>query len=177
MAQLTISRPAADEHDPYYAKYIERAPEGDITDILAAQIGDTMRLLASIDESKALHRYAPGKWSVKEVIGHLIDAERVFGYRILRIARADATPLAGFDETAYVPAGGFDRRPLRSLLDEFAAVRASTVALLRGIDEEATRRRGTANGQVITPRALAYIIAGHERHHVALLKERYGIGG
>jgi uncharacterized damage-inducible protein DinB len=177
MPTLTISRPAADEHVAYYSTYIDRVPDGDIIERLSTQIRDTIRLLSPIDEAKALHRYAPGKWSVKEVIGHMTDGERVFAYRALRIARADATPLAGFDENAWVPAGKFDARPLTGLLEEFAAVRVATVALFRSLDEETARRRGTANGNVITPRALAYIIAGHEFHHVGILKERYGISG
>jgi hypothetical protein len=176
MIQTAFSRPAADEHDPYYAPYIARVPEGDIIEILAAQIGETQRLLAGISERQALHRYAPGKWSVKEVIGHLADGERIFAYRALRAARADQTPLPGFDENTYVPAGRFDTRPLSSLLDELSAARQSTVALLRGIDDEASRRRVSANDRPISVRALAYVIAGHERHHVAILKERYGIG-
>jgi len=171
------TRPAAGEFIPYYGEYIGLVPAGNLAAILAAQQAATQRLLSALDDARALHRYAPGKWSVKEVIGHLADAERVFAYRALRFARADATPLAGFDESTYVPAGGFDRRPLRSMLDEFAAVRGSTQALFTGLDEAAWLRQGTANGAAISVRALGWIIAGHELHHLAILRERYGVGG
>jgi hypothetical protein len=171
------TRPEADEHLPYYGKYIALVPAGDLAEILAAQQAATQRLLAPLGEARAGHRYAPGKWSIKEVVGHLADAERVFCYRALRFARADESPLTGFDENVYVPAGGFDRRTLASLLAEYAAVRAASLALVTSLDEAAWLRRGTANGAVVSVRALACIIAGHELHHVALLRERYGLGG
>jgi hypothetical protein len=113
---------------------------------------------------------------VKEVVGHISDTERIFSYRALRIARADRTPLAGFDENEFVRAAGFDRRTLRELVDELVAVRAATVALYRGLGDEEVARRGTANGAEVSVRALAWITAGHELHHVALLRERYGVG-
>lgn len=175
-ATLAISRPAADEHLEYYAKYIRLVPGEDAMDAMRSQIGDTVRLLQPLDESKALHRYGPGKWSVKEVVGHLADAERVFSHRALRFGRADATPLPGFDEGTYVPAGRFDARPLAELVQEYQAVRASSIALFRGMDEEALLRRGSANGNPISVRALAWILAGHELHHRGILIERYGIG-
>ncbi len=152
-------------------------PAGNLLHILAAQLAATRKLLAPLDERRALHRYANGKWSIKEVIGHVSDVERVFAHRALRFARADATPLPGFDENAYVPEGGFDGRPLDSLLDEFAAVRGASRALFAGLDEEAWRRQGTANGAAVSVRALATIIAGHELHHLALLRDRYGVKG
>ncbi len=173
---LAIARPAAGEYAPYYGKYIEKVPHDDALASLATQAEDTLRLVRGLDDARALHRYAPGKWSVKEVLGHVSDAERVFAYRALRIARADETPLAGFDENAYVPAGRFDARPVESLAAEFAAVRAATLALFRALDADALLRRGTASGQPVSVRALAWIIAGHERHHHALLVERYGLG-
>ncbi len=169
------SRPEAGEYIPYYGKYIALVPAGDLTEILAAQQAVTQRRLGPLDEARALHRYEPGKWSVKEVVGHLCDGERVFAYRALRFARADATPLPGFEETAWVPAGDFDRRPLAALLAEFAAVRAATLALVTGLDEAAWRRQGTANGSPVSVRALAAIIAGHELHHLGILRDRYGV--
>jgi uncharacterized damage-inducible protein DinB len=175
-ATLAISRPAPDEFIEYYGKYIDLVPGDDAMPALRDQIGDTVRLLKPLDESKAKARYAPGKWSVKEVVGHLADCERVFAYRALRMSRADTTPLSGFDENAYVPAGRFDARPLAELVDEFERVRAASVALFRGMDEEALLRRGTANGNGISVRALAWILAGHELHHRRLLIERYGVG-
>jgi hypothetical protein len=171
------TRPEAGEYLPYYGTYIARVPAGDVAEILDAQQASTQRLLAPLGEARARHRYAPDKWSVKEVIGHLADAERVFAYRALRFARADESPLTGFDEKAYVPVADFDRRTLTSLLAEFAAVRAATLVLLTSLDEAAWLRRGTANGAGVSVRALACIIAGHELHHVAILRERYGVGG
>jgi uncharacterized damage-inducible protein DinB len=175
-ATLAIARPAPDEFFEYYGKYIKLVPGDDALPALRSQIVETARLLKPLDEAKALHRYAPGKWSVKEVIGHLSDAERVFAYRALRIGRGDATPLSGFDENAYVPAGGFDARPLADILREYESVRAASLALLGGMDREALLSRGTANGKEISIRALAWIMAGHELHHRGILIERYGVG-
>jgi uncharacterized damage-inducible protein DinB len=172
-----IALPAADEYLAYYAKYLAVLDVDDVLPLLAAQAGEVAKLLAATSEERAAHRYAPGKWSVKEVVGHLIDGERVFSYRALRFARADATDLPGFDENAYVAAAGFDRRPLAELAAEFALVRAATVAFYRGLDEAALLRRGTANGGPASVRALAAIIAGHTQHHVGLLRERYGLTG
>ena len=172
-----IDMPAADEYAPYYGKYVSQLSTGDVLAALESQAIGTAKLLASTDEALGGFRYGEGKWTVKEVIGHLIDCERVFAYRALRIGRTDATPLAGFDENVYVPAGRFDRRTLADLAAELAAVRVTTVMLFRGFDAEAMLRRGTANGQPVSVRALAAIVAGHERHHVTLLRERYGLKG
>jgi hypothetical protein len=167
------ARPAPSEHNAYYATYVAQVPDGDVLATLAAQRESTATVLAAIPESKAEYRYAPDKWSIKEVVGHLADSERVFSYRALRIARADATPMASFDENAWVPAGGFDHRKLTDLAAEFRAVRECTLALFRGFDAEAWPRVGTASGHPISARALAWIIAGHERHHLRVLAERY----
>jgi DinB family protein len=171
----TLSRPAADEYLAYYDRYIALVPDGNLIDLLVEQQRDMMRTLRPVDDERGLHAYAPGKWTVKEVIGHLSDAERVFAYRALRFARGDAQPLAGFDENAYAPAGRFNERPMGDLVEEFQAIRASTVHLFRHLNEEEMARRGIANGNPISVRALGYVIAGHERHHVGLLRERYGI--
>jgi uncharacterized damage-inducible protein DinB len=168
-----IARPQNDEYVPYYDKYISLVPDGDLVETLRAQIAETLSLLRTIAEERASHRYAPGKWSIKQVVGHMADVERVMTYRALRIARADATPLPGFDENAYVPAANFEARPLASLAHEFAEVRRATVAFLETLEPDAAARRGSANNNEISARALAYIIAGHERHHVKILKERY----
>jgi len=176
MTRNAISRPKPDEFFEYYGKYIALVKGEDAMPALGEQIAETVRLLAPLDEKKALHRYAPGKWSVKEVVGHLSDTERVFAYRALRMGRGDATPLAGFDEKAYTPAGRFDARPLAEILHELESVRTASVALFRGMDEEALLRRGTANGKEISVRALAWIMAGHELHHRGILVERYGVG-
>lgn len=169
----TLARPAADDYAPYYGRYIDQVPDGDVLRLLEDQIADTAQLLGDIAEERASHRYAPGKWSIKEVVGHLSDAERIFAYRALRIARGDETPLPGFDQEPYVTAGNFDRRTLADLTAEFSSVRAATLTLFRGLDEEAFMRRGTASGVVFTVRALPYIIAGHERHHVTILRQKY----
>ncbi len=173
MTTATIPRPEAAEYAPFYGTYIARVPEGDLLQLLEEQRRDSQALLAGIPEARALHRYAPGKWSIKEVVGHLMDSERVFCYRALRFARGDAKPLQGFDETAWVPAGTFDVRPLTDLAAELDAVRRATIALFRSFDAAALARRGTANDKEISVRALAYIVAGHERHHVGILRERY----
>lgn len=174
MTTLT-ARPEPDEYPESYRSYIARVPKGDLLAHLARHIEDTRALLAPLPPEKARFRYAEGKWSVTEVVGHVTDAERIFAYRALRIARGDSTPLPGFDENAYVPAARFDRRPLAEVLDELAAVRAATLALLRSLDAEDFARRGVANGLTISARALAYVIAGHELHHLSVLRERYGV--
>ena len=168
-------RPAASEHAPYYGKYTSLVPDGPIVETLRTQMAETAALLAGVPAGREEHRYAAGKWSVKEVVGHLADTERVFAYRLLRFARSDETPLAGFDENTYVPAGAFGARTLRSLAEEFRAVREATLRLLEGLDERAMSRGGVASENAVTVRALAWIVAGHERHHVAILRERYGV--
>lgn len=170
---LAIPRPDPSEYAPNYQTYVTKVPEGNLLTILETQRQETQDLLASIPEGRALHRYAPGKWSIKEVVGHVTDAERVFSYRALRFGRGDRTPLPGFDEQVYAPAGNFDARPLPDLAAELDAVRQATIALFGGFDAEALARRGPANNQEISVRALAYVIAGHERHHLGILRERY----
>ncbi len=174
MTTIRILPPEPGEYAPYYQKYVDQVSD-DIVGRLESQHASTHALLEHLTEQQAMHRYAPGKWSVKEVIGHLIDAERVFAYRALRFARADATELPGFDENAWVPEGRFDARSIGDLAAEFAAVRAATLALYHGLPESTHTRRGVANGNPMSVRALAMIIAGHEAHHVALLRERYGV--
>lgn len=166
-------RPGADEFAPYYRPYVALVPEGGIVGILARQIDETVALLSGLTEAQAEHAYAEGKWTIKEVVGHLTDSERVFAYRALRFARGDATELASFDENAYVPGGEFGARPFAELLDELQIVRRATVALLGGLPEAAWTRRGRASGVEVSVRALATIIAGHELHHRAILTDRY----
>lgn len=166
-------RPAPDEYLVYYHKYASRVPDGDIIAILATQLEDTLTLLRDVTDERGLHAYAPGKWSIKEVIGHISDVERVMGYRALRFARGDETPLPGFDENVYTPAGEFNARPIASLLAELASVRRGTVALLAGLPAQAWTRSGAANNAAVTVRALAWIIAGHELHHRELIATRY----
>jgi uncharacterized damage-inducible protein DinB len=173
MTTAAIPRPAPSEYVPYYETYISKVPKGDVLKVLEDQRHDTQQLLAGLSDAKALHRYAPEKWSIKQVVGHMMDTERVFCYRALAFGRADGNPLPGFDEKAWAPAGRFDARTLKDLAAELDAVRRATIALFSGLDDEALTRRGVANNNPITVRALAWIIAGHERHHVAILRERY----
>lgn len=167
------TRPAADEYAPYYGTYVAKVSDGDIVATLRQQVRETMALVRAIPEPGAGYRYAEGKWSIREVLGHLSDAERVFSYRALRFARGDATPLPGFDENAFIAGARFDDRTLASIAAEFEAVRASTVALFESLVPAEWTRRGTASGKEMSVRALAWVIAGHELHHRAVLQERY----
>jgi len=173
---LLIERPTPEEFAPYYGRYIEQVPRGDVLETLEAQHADTVELLDRFGEARGAHRYVPGKWSVKEVVGHIADAERIFTYRALCAARGETGALPPFDENAYVEAAGFDRRTLGDLLAELAAVRDATLRLLRGLPADASVRRGIASGGTLSVRALAYVVAGHELHHREVLKTRYGIG-
>jgi hypothetical protein len=177
MSSRTVGRPESDEIPSHYLGYIKRVPETDPVMVCASQIEETAALLRSLSDTDAMYRYGRGKWSIKEVVGHLADTERVMAYRALRIARGDATPLPSFDENAYVPVAKFDSRSLADLVGELRTVRAATLALLRTFDADAWRRRGTASGKPVSVRALGFMIPGHERHHVEILKTRYGVGG
>ncbi len=168
-----LSRPSPDEYFEYYGKYISLVPEGDLRDHLRGQLSETIALLSNVSDAKANQAYGPGKWTLKESLLHMSDAERVFGYRMLRISRGDATPLPGFEQDDWVPHSCANERALSNLLMEFAAVRASTLALVDSLPAAAWVRKGTASGHSITPRALAYIAAGHERHHYKIFRERY----
>lgn len=168
-----VARPEAGEYAPYYEKYIALVPGNDILDALETQRLQMIQLFAARSERDGNFRYAPDKWTVKEVLGHIGDTERIFAYRILRIARADRTPMEGFEQDDYVRNAAFNKRPLAGLAEEFALVRSATIALLRGIEKEAWLRRGIANKNEVSVRALAFIIAGHELHHRGILEERY----
>ena len=176
MAPIRIFRPQPDEYAPYYARYIELVPGDDALPALRSQIEGTLQLLSGLSDAAALRRYEPGKWTIKQVVGHVCDGERVFSYRALRIARGDQTPLPGFDENAYAARADSDARPIAHLCHEFGAVRAATLALFDSLGAEALARRGTASNAAVSTRALAWMIAGHELHHVKILRERYGIG-
>jgi uncharacterized damage-inducible protein DinB len=167
------NRPAADEFAPYYAKYVDAVPDGDVLQTLESQLETTVALVDEIGEARAGHRYAEGKWSVRELLGHLVDAERIFVYRALCAARGETGALPGFDEQTYVVGGGFEARTLGSLLGELTSVRRATLSLFRNLDAGALDRRVTANGVPVSARALAWITAGHERHHARILRERY----
>jgi uncharacterized damage-inducible protein DinB len=170
---MSLTRPQTSEYAPYYEKYISLVPGTDPTAALEAQRPRTLQLLAGRSEADGEFRYAADKWTVKEVLGHLADCERIFTYRALRIARGDKTPMEGFEQDDYVRGGGFDERTLASLLEEFAQVRGATLALFRSFTDEAWLRRGIANKNEVSVRALAFITAGHELHHRQILQERY----
>lgn len=166
-------KPETNEYATFYETYVSLVPDVDVVAALEAQRLQMAQLLAGRSERDGNFRYAPEKWSVKEVIGHLADSERVFAYRALRIARADNTPLSGFEQDDYVREAGSGSRELRDLAEEFAVVRAATVSLYRSLSEEAWKRRGSANKNEVTVRALAFITAGHELHHRSILEQRY----
>jgi hypothetical protein len=170
---LAIGRPQPGEYAPYYDRYIALIEGEDILGTLDEQRRKTVLLLSGRGEAEGEFRYAPEKWSAKEVLGHVNDTERIFAYRALRIARADATPMEGFEQDDYVRNGPFARRPLADLIEDYIAVRRATLSLLRNLHEAAWTRRGVANKNEITVRALAYIIAGHELHHRRILEEKY----
>jgi len=175
MPSTWTTRPGADEFAPYYGRYIDRVPDGDILELLEAQLPEVMDVLDDVGEDRAGYRYEPGKWSIREVIGHIADTERVMAYRAMRIARKDRTPLPGFDENDFVANANFETRTLLSLVDEWATVRRATQALLEGLDPSAADERGTASENPVSVRALAYIIHGHVLHHLTILRERYGV--
>ena len=166
-------RPQPGESAPYYDRYISLVPGHDVLAALEDQRRQTLLLLSGRPESDGDLRYAPGKWSLKEVLGHINDTERIMSYRALRISRADTTPLAGFEQDDYVRNGPFARCTLADLIEEYIAVRRATVSLFRNLDEVAWTRRGKASENEVTVRALAYIIAGHELHHRRIVEEKY----
>jgi hypothetical protein len=171
-----LSRPAAGEYAPFYAGYIAEMPDGDLLAALERQGEETFSLLSALPEERGDHRYAPGKWTVKDIAAHLADAERIFAYRALRFARGDTAPLAGFDENEYARTAGAGQRRLVELAGELHDVRRATLSMFRGLPPGTGERRGSANGVEISVRALAWVIAGHERHHLRVLHERYLTG-
>lgn len=166
-------RPLEDEYGGHFGNYIRLLPEGNILDILAGQESQTVGLLASLSESQLNHRYAEGKWTLSEVIGHIADTERVMSYRLLRIARGDETPLPGFDQDLFMRHSPFGSWSLTQLTEDYQSVRKATYTLLRGLEDESWSRRGTASNVGLTVRALANIIAGHERHHIQIIRDQY----
>ena len=173
MAGITIARPASTEYVPYFARYVDLVPEGDILDLLRRQVDETAALVGKLSDRDAEYRYAEGKWSIKEVIGHLADAERIFLYRALCFARGEPKELPGWDENEYVARARFGARRLADLVAELKVARAATASFFAGLDAEELLRKGTANQRGYSVRAVAYITAGHERHHCGILRERY----
>ncbi len=168
-----MQRPNTSEYDPYYGTYIDRVPEGEICQILQAEVSETVTLLSSLPEAMEEHRYAPDKWSIREVVGHIIDVERVFAARAFWIARAQTFALPSYEQDDVAQGSNAGARPLEELLEEFVSLRRSNVTFFRGLSQEAGSRRGTAAGVEFTVRAFPYIIAGHEIHHRKILEERY----
>jgi uncharacterized damage-inducible protein DinB len=166
-------KPHGSEYATFYAGYVARVPDGDIVAMLAAQIGHTIELVRELSDEHAAFAYAPGKWSIKDVLAHITDSERILACRALRFARHDTTPLPGFDENLYAATAGAEHRSLASIVGELAAVRAATVALFDSLAEDCWGRGGRANDADVTVRALAWIIAGHELHHRSILESRY----
>jgi uncharacterized damage-inducible protein DinB len=171
--KAVATRPGPGEYAPYYETYISKVKDGDIVGILEAQRLQMAHLFAARSERDGNFRYAPDKWTVKEVLGHVNDTERIFAYRALRIARGDQTPLPAFEQNDYVRSGNFAERTLVDLAEEFELVRAASIALFKSLQKEAWQRRGVASKNEVSVRALAFIVAGHELHHREILEERY----
>lgn len=170
-----VNRPEAGEYAAFYANYVALVPEHNVVSVLESQATEVDVLLRSIPESQATVLHSPYTWTIKQVVGHVIDGERVFAYRAMRFARNDPTELPGFNENHYAAAGEFNRQTLAQLAAEFAAVRQSTLLLLRHIPDDAWTRGGVASGAHVTVLALAFIMAGHVRHHLTILRKRVGI--
>jgi uncharacterized damage-inducible protein DinB len=168
-----MNRPEKSEYAPYFERYVGKVPDGDIRDFLFSQLTEFGGLIGTIGEERAAYRYAEGKWSVKQVVGHIVDTERIFGYRALAIARGDKTPLPSFDQDAYVEGGGFDARSMTDIAVEFTTLRQSMIRLFGSFDEKAWLQRGSAGDNEATVRAIAWIIVGHLIHHRGVLLERY----
>ncbi len=166
-------RPAANEFAAYYSTYVDRVTGDDILGTLQAQLDTTLSALTGISEEQSLHRYAADKWSMRELLNHVSDTERVFVYRALWFARGFDTALPGFDQNVAVPAAAAERFSWASHVEDFRAVRAATLTFFRNLPDEAWDRSGVASGNPVTVRALAYLVAGHVAHHIAILQERY----
>lgn len=168
-------RPTQDEYAPYYERYVQLVPEGSIQEIMAKQLEETIGLLHGMTETSANYRYAADKWSIKEVVGHITDNERIMAYRLLWVARGLQTPLAGYDQDSLMKGACFHQWSVKEIIEDYAAVRRSTLTLLHGLSEEAWTRQGTVNNGAASARAIAYILAGHERHHVNVLHDKYSV--
>ena len=173
---MKIGRPSPSEYNAAFERYVKRVPEDDALPALSRQPAEIRAVVGSLSPERASYRYAPGKWTVRELIGHVTDSERVFGYRALCVARGEAAALPAFEEKGYAANAGHDRYDLPDLVEEFEIVRRANVSMLKHMDEKAILRIGTANGLPISVRALAFIMIGHVRHHLGVLAEKYGIG-
>jgi hypothetical protein len=165
-------RPEATEYAGYFARYVDLVPEADVLPVMAAQLDEMLAFLRSVPEASTSVLHAPYTWTFKEVMGHITDGERVFGYRALRFGRTDATPLASFDENTFAQAADYNRLAFGDVLSEFEAARRSNLWLFRNMPDAAWTRAGEASNNVISVCALAYIIVGHSRHHMTILRKR-----
>lgn len=170
-----MHRPAESEYAPDYQGYVSQVTEDEILPVLRSQLDDLELLLGKVAPEHETYRYAEGKWSIREIAGHLIDGERVFGYRVFCIARGETQNLPGFDQDEYMLTAPYDRIDLEDLLAEFRLVRLANIAMMRALDKESWNRIGTANDNQVTVRALAFVMGGHVRHHMGVLKQRYGL--
>lgn len=173
MSRHVSGRPEPAEFASYFARYTDRVPGDDGLAAIEGQLVSSLALWRGVSEADSLQRYDAGKWSLREVLGHVTDAERVFSYRALRFARGDETPLPGFDQDPWIAAAGFDRRSWAERIEEFETVRRATLLLFGGFDAAAWARKGTASGGPMSVRALAFIVAGHELHHVHVVRTKY----
>ena len=172
-----IAKPSETEYAPFYSGYIAEVAGTDVLGVLRRQVAEIKALAGAVPEPRETFRYAPGKWSIREVISHLTDGERVFGYRAFCIGRGETTPLPGFDENRYVSESGSDRQRLGELVGEFVSAREANLNMFGRFDGRAWRRIGNANGSPVSVRALAYIMAGHVQHHFGVLRSRYNVAG
>jgi len=170
---LSLHSPTPEEYAPFYADYIQRAKAKDVLALLPQQIDDIKFALGHLTDEQARFRFGPKEWSIKEVIGHLIDGERVFSYRLLCVSRNDTTPLPSFDQEDYVREAGFDNFPLVDLIAEFESMRHANILAIKNMSEDSTRRLGTASGATVSARALIYMLVGHVEHHMESLHEKY----
>lgn len=174
-----IGRPAPGEFHPFYQPYVDRATDDDVLGALERQASTFVRIASGVPADREGHRYAPGKWSIRQVFGHLVDAERVFGHRAFCISRGETVAMPGFDEDLYVERAPYDRVPLSELAEELAALRGTTLTVFRRVGHTpgAWTATGNANGVDVSLRALAYVLVGHADHHLDVLEERYGVVG
>ena len=168
-----MNRPETNEFDAYYSNYVDLVEGNDCLPILQKQPSELRAVFSQMPEERGTFAYADGKWTIKELLSHLIDGERIFAYRTLRISRGDQTPIEGFEQDGYIENSNANNRTFSDLLDEFEFERRANMHLFNNFDETASRRMGTANGLPISVRALVYIMAGHVEHHLGVLKERY----
>ena len=176
MKSFVIEKPGTDEYNEYYQGYVSQVTESDLLGVLTAQPNDVGAVFGSLDESKGTFSYAEGKWTIKEMLSHIVDGERHFAYRVLRISRGDTTPIEGFEQDLYIENSHANERTFEDMVAEFAELRSANLRQLRNFDEANWLRRGTASGNPFTVRALGYIMAGHVRHHLKILQERYLVG-